>query len=149
MRYRELRYNNETFQEKNLIEEILLEHNMGWLIDAEINSSRLEIINNTLVWNAGVWYNGDWYYGVFRAGEWRAGTFENGVWYNGLWKNGIFQSGIIFNGKFENGQIVAADIRGGEMINMEIGSECKIASSVKTFQNEKKLQKYNSFLKNK
>lgn len=127
MRYNELKYDGQSISEQWKIDEILLEHKFSWLVNAEIQNARLEIINNTLVWNAGIWYNGSWKFGVFRDGEWKYGTWENGVWYNGKWKGGIFKSGIIFNGVFVKGQFLGGEIRGGKFI------DCEIAPTVKEY----------------
>jgi hypothetical protein len=135
MRYKELKFQGNTYEKEYQINEILIKNNITWLIEAEIENARLEIIKNTLVWNAGTWFNGDWHYGVFRSGNWKAGIWQNGVWYNGLWNNGTFKSGIIFNGKFINGNI-KGDVRGGEFIKCNIDKNSKISDNVKIFKKE-------------
>lgn len=119
-RYSELKYNGQTYTEQWKIDEILIKNKFNWLVNAEIKNARLEIFENTLVWNAGIWYNGSWYFGVWRDGEWRYGTWQNGVWYNGVWRDGTFKSGIIYKGKFFKGKIESGEIRGGQFISIEI-----------------------------
>lgn len=119
-RYSELKYNGQTYTEQWKIDEILIKNKFNWLVNAEIKNARLEIYQDTMVWNSGIWYNGDWYFGVWRDGEWRYGNWQNGVWYNGTWRNGIFKSGIIFNGKFFKGKMEGGEIRGGQFIDIDI-----------------------------
>lgn len=120
LRYSELKYDGQVHTEQWKIDEILIKNKFNWMVNAEIKNARLEIFQDTLVWNAGIWYNGDWFFGVWRDGEWRYGTWQNGVWYNGVWRNGTFKSGIIYNGKFFKGQIESGEIRGGQFIDIEI-----------------------------
>jgi hypothetical protein len=120
LRYIELKYEGETFTEQWKIDEILIKNKFNWMVNAEIKNARLEIFEDTLVWNAGIWYNGDWYFGVWRDGEWRYGNWQNGVWYNGVWRNGTFKSGIIYKGNFFKGKIEGGEIRGGQFIDIEI-----------------------------
>lgn len=120
MRYNELLYDGKVITEQWKIDEILIENEFNWLVNAEIENARLEILKDTLVWNAGIWYNGTWEFGVFRDGEWKYGTWENGVWYNGKWKDGIFKSGIIYRGIFVKGKILGGEIRGGTFIDCDI-----------------------------
>ena len=110
-KYKELLYKGKTITEKYLIEEILVKENMSWFINSETKLARLEILNNTLIFNGGVWYNGVWKYGAFRGGEWKYGVWENGVWFNGTWLDGTFKNGIIFNGDFYKGSIENCKIR--------------------------------------
>lgn len=119
-RYSELKYEGQIFTEQWKIDEILIKNKFNWLVNAEIKNARLEIFQDTLVWNAGIWYNGNWYFGVWRDGEWRYGNWQNGVWYNGVWRDGIFKSGIIYKGKFFKGKIESGEIRGGQFIDIEI-----------------------------
>jgi len=119
-RYSELKIDGQTYTEQWKIDEVLIKNKFNWMVDAEIKNARLEIFQDTLVWNGGTWYNGDWYFGVWRNGEWRYGNWQNGVWYNGTWINGTFNSGIIFNGKFHKGKILGGEIRGGFFFNVEI-----------------------------
>lgn len=128
-RYKELKFEGEVYTETYKINEILIDQELGWLLDAEIENARLEILKETLVWNAGIWYNGFWKYGVWRDGEWKFGQWENGVWYNGTWRNGIFKNGIIFNGRFFNGDIIGGEIRGGNFL------ECTITDTVRHITN--------------
>lgn len=119
-RYSELKYDGQTYTEQWKIDEILIKNKFNWMVNAEIKNARLEIFQDTLVWNAGIWYNGDWYFGVWRDGEWRYGTWQNGVFYNGIWRNGTFKSGIIYNGKFFRGKMISGEIRGGQFVDFEI-----------------------------
>lgn len=125
-RYKELKYNGIKYYKEFEIDNILIENNLNWVLDAEIKNTRLEIINKTLVWNAGIWYNGIWEYGVFRSGQWSAGTWKNGVWYNGIWKTGTFENGIIYKGEFINGDIIKGIIRGGNFHEINILDNVKI-----------------------
>ena len=120
LRYSELKFNGEIYTEQWKIDEILIKNKFNWMVNAEIKNARLEIFQDTLVWNAGIWYNGSWYFGVWRDGEWRYGTWQNGVWYNGVWRDGTFKSGIIYKGKFFKGKIEGGEIRGGQFIDTEI-----------------------------
>lgn len=120
LRYSELKYNGKVYTEQWKIDEILINNKFNWMVNAEIKNARLEIFQDTLVWNAGIWYNGDWHFGVWRDGEWRYGTWQNGVFYNGVWRNGTFKSGIIYNGKFFKGSIEGGEIRGGQFIDIKI-----------------------------
>ena len=125
LRYSELKYDGEIHTEQWKIDEILIKNKFNWMVNAEIKNARLEIFQDTLVWNAGIWYNGSWYFGVWRDGEWRYGTWQNGVWYNGVWKNGTFKSGIIYNGKFFKGKIEGGETRGGQFIDCDISKNVK------------------------
>jgi hypothetical protein len=120
LRYSELKIEGHTYTEQWKIDEILIKNKFNWIVNAEIKNARLEIFENTLVWNAGIWYNGSWYFGVWRDGEWRYGTWQNGVWYNGVWRDGTFKSGIIYKGKFFKGTIESGEIRGGQFIDIKI-----------------------------
>jgi len=139
LRYSELKYEGKIYTEQWKIDEILIKNKFNWMVDAEIKNARLEIFQDTLVWNAGIWYNGDWYFGVWRDGEWRYGTWQNGVWYNGVWRNGTFKSGIIFNGKFFKGKIESGEIRGGQFIDTEISQNVKEYTSDE-FQAKQEIQ---------
>ena len=120
LRYSELKYEGQTYTEQWKIDDILVKNKFNWMVNAEIKNARLEIFNDTLIWNAGIWYAGDWFFGVWRDGEWRYGNWQNGVWYNGTWHNGTFKSGIIYKGTFFKGKILSGEIRGGNFINVEI-----------------------------
>lgn len=124
-RYSELKYDGQTYEEQWKIDEILIKNKFNWMVNSEIKNARLEIFNDTLVWNGGTWYAGEWYFGVWRDGLWKSGTWENGVWYNGKWENGTFKSGIIFKGIFFKGKIEGGEIRGGDFINVEISPNVK------------------------
>ncbi len=125
MKYNELKCDGKIHTEQWKIDEILIEHNFKWLVNAEVENARLEILKDILVWNGGIWYNGTWEFGVFRDGEWKFGTWENGVWYNGKWKDGIFKSGIIYRGVFVKGKIHGGEIRGGKFIDCDISPRVK------------------------
>jgi uncharacterized protein YjbI with pentapeptide repeats len=133
MRYKELKYNGKIYNKNYEIDEILIQNNMNWLIDTELENIRIEITKNTLVINAGIWYNGVFEYGVIRDIDFRNGTIENGVIYNGGFKNIDMENGLIFNGTFLNG-IIHADIRGGVFLNVNLNN-CKIEKDVKIKKN--------------
>jgi len=140
-RYSELKFNGDVHTEQWKIDEILIKNKFNWMVNAEIKNARLEIFQDTLVWNAGIWYNGDWYFGVWRDGEWRYGTWQNGVFYNGVWRNGTFKSGIIFNGKFFKGKIESGEIRGGQFIDVEISQNVKELTSDEFQEQQEEQQK--------
>jgi len=121
-RYKELLYQGKTYTKKYQIDEILIENGFNWFLDAEIENARIEIMKETIIFNAGVWYNGVWEYGVIRDIDWRAGTFKNGVIYNGVFKRITVEKGIIFNGTFLMGDVLFADIRGGEFKDVNIST---------------------------
>lgn len=143
LRYSELKYNGETYTEQWKIDEILIKNKFNWMVNAEIKNARLEIFQDTLVWNAGIWYNGDWYFGVWRDGEWRYGTWQNGVFYNGVWRNGTFKSGIIYNGKFFRGKMISGEIRGGQFVDFEISPEVAEYTSDEIQAKQEEQQKIN------
>ena len=122
IRYKELKHQGETYTKKYQIDEILIENDFNWFLDVEIENARIEIIKETLIFNAGIYYNGIWEYGVIRDVDWRGGTFKNGVIYNGLFKKITVEKGIIFDGTFLQGDILFADIRGGEFKNVNIST---------------------------
>jgi hypothetical protein len=140
-RYSELKYDGKTYTEQWKIDEILIKNKFNWVVNAEIANARVEIFNDTFVWNAGIWFNGIWEFGVFRDGEWRYGTWKNGVFYNGVWRNGTFASGIIYNGKFFKGKIDGGEIRGGQFIDMIIAPNVQEYTSdeYKAKEEEKKI----------
>ena len=144
LRYSELKYNGQIYTEQWKIDEILIQNKFNWMVNAEIKNARLEIFQDTLVFNAGIWYNGDWYFGVWRDGEWKYGTGQNGVWYNGSWKDGTFKSGIIYKGIFFKGKIESGEIRGGQFIDMVIDPKIVEYTTdeyqVKKEEQQKKLQ---------
>ena len=146
MRYKQLKYNGKEYTDASKINEILIDEDLGWFIDCEIEDVRLEIINKTLVINSGIFYNGTFAYGCVRNIEWRYGTWENGVWYNGIWKNGIFKSGLIFEGRFISGEILEAEVRG----NADF-FDCNVSQNVKDNRTktveENKIYKFNEIYK--
>lgn len=105
-KYKELKYEGKVYTEKYQIEEILVEENLVWFIDAETELARIEIDRGVLIFNGGIIYNIVWKYGVFRAGEWKFGRWDSGIWFNGVWQDGLFKSGIIYNGTFLGGQFL-------------------------------------------
>ena len=140
LRYNELKYKGEKYTEQWKIDEILIKNKFNWMVNAEIANARLEIFQDTLVWNAGIWYNGDWYFGVWRAGEWKYGTWQNGVWYDGIWRDGTFKSGIIYNGKFHKGKILKGEIRGGQFTDIQISPEVVEYTGEETQTKTKEMQ---------
>lgn len=122
LRYKELQYDGKTYTQKYEIDEILLDKELNWFLDAEIENARIEIVKDTLIFNAGIWYNGVWEYGVIRDIDWRAGTFQNGVIYNGVFKRITVEKGIIFDGTFIRGDVLFADIRGGDFKDVNISN---------------------------
>jgi hypothetical protein len=92
MRYSELKYNNKIYTNLSKINNILIKEKFFWLIDSEIENAKIEIKNNTLIWNDGNFYVGEWHYGIFKNGSFY-GDWENGIWENGdffgKWISGI------------------------------------------------------------
>lgn len=92
MRYSELKFRDKTYTSQTEIEDILVDQKFYWLIDSEIENAKIEIINNTLVWQDGSFYTGDWHYGIFKNGSFY-GNWNNGIWesghFGGNWKSGI------------------------------------------------------------
>lgn len=119
-RYKELKYEGKTFTKKYEIDEILIDNNMNWFLDCEIENARIEIMKDTLIFNAGIFYNGVFKYGVVRDGDFRNIEFFYGVIYNGIFKRFTIKKGIIFNGVFIKGDILFADIRGGDFRDVNI-----------------------------
>lgn len=132
-KYKELKYKGKIYTERYQIEQILVKEKMGWFINSETFNARLEILNDTLIFNAGTWYNGIWKFGVFRGGEWKFGIWEDGVWFNGTWLNGTFNNGIIFNGTFYQGKILSAKLRSNNQDGTPTRQEfvdCEISQNV-------------------
>lgn len=92
MRYLELNYREKTYTINNEIHDILLKEGFYWLIDSEIENAKLEIKNNTLIWENGSFYTGEWHYGIFKNGSFY-GNWKNGIWergnFAGKWNSGI------------------------------------------------------------
>jgi len=124
-RYYELKYEGNIYTKDYEIKEILIENNLNWFFDCEIENIRIEILNETLIINSGVFYSGTFEYGVIRDVEWKSGKFINGVIYNGVYKKINLEKGIIFNGKFIDGEILYADIRGGVFVNIDVSKFVK------------------------
>lgn len=134
-KYKELVYKGDTIKERYLIEEVLVKEGMSWFIDAETSNAKLEIQNDTLIFNGGIWYNGVWRFGAWRAGEWRYGIWKDGVWFNGTWYNGVFQSGIIFNGDFMQGEFDIVKLRKKNQDGTDTTQnfvDCKLTNNVKS-----------------
>lgn len=110
-KYKELKYNGKIYTEKYQIEEILVEENCVWFIDAETELARIEIKDNVLIFNGGTWFNGVWKFGVFRNGEIKFIKWEDGVFFNGVWQDGLFKNGYIYNGTFFGGQFLNAVLK--------------------------------------
>ncbi len=91
MRYSHFIYNSQVITDPNEQNRILEANNFHWLIDSEVESCKIEIKNNTLIWHDGVYYSGHWHYGIFKSGE-----------FYGVFENGIFEGGK-FHGKFISG----------------------------------------------
>ena len=91
MRFKELKYNDDTIYNINKIHQILEKEKLQWLIDSEIEEAKIEIKNKTLIWHNGYFF-GDWHYGIFKEGEFH-GNFENGILEGGNFY-GNFVSGI-------------------------------------------------------
>lgn len=111
MRYKELLYQGKTYTDKYKIDEILVKHKMNWVLDAELENVRIEILKDTFIFNSGIWYNGVFKYGVVRSGEFRYAIIENCVWFNGMFWDGVFKSGLIYNGTFYKGQILGGEVK--------------------------------------
>lgn len=92
MRYIELKIGDKVITNQVKIENTLRSEGFYWLIDSEIEKSKIEIRNKTLIWNDGIYYSGNWHYGIFKSGvffgKWENGIFENGE-FKGTWKSGI------------------------------------------------------------
>lgn len=92
MRYEELVVDGKILKSQSKINQILSSHGFNWIIDSEIENSKLEIKNDTIIWHSGVFYSGIWEYGIFKSGKFY-GTFENGIFeggdFNGKWISGI------------------------------------------------------------
>jgi len=124
-RYYELKYEGEIYTKKYEIDEILLENDLNWFFDCEVENMRIEIQKETLILNSGIFYNGVFEYGVIRDIDWRNGKLLNGVIYNGTYKRIIVEKGIIFNGIFLDGEILRGDIRGGDLRNIKVSDQSK------------------------
>jgi len=141
-RYKELVYEGKTYTKKHQIDEILLEKEMNWFLDAEIENARIEIVKDTLIFNAGIIYNCVWEFGVIRDGDIRNITFENGVIYNGTFKKFTMEKGIIFGGVFIRGEVLFADIRGGDFRDVDISNNVNKTTQETTpqMQDDEQLQ---------
>ncbi|MCK9445489.1 hypothetical protein M0Q50_01180 [bacterium] len=155
IRYKELKYNGLVYNKRYEIDKFLLENNFGWMIDAEIENMRLEIMKETLIVNAGIIYNCEFDYGVIRDCDVRNIHFVNGVINNGTFKNFLIEKGIIFGGTFLKGDIKFADIRGGDFMpgviihkkqnEINVQEEDKIVEPQTINDSFKYLKKFNRF----
>ena len=88
----ELKRGNRTYTNPKEILKILKSEGFYWLIDSEVADAKIEIENNTVIWNDGHYVTGNWHYGIFKNGVF-SGNWENGIWeegyFNGNWKSGI------------------------------------------------------------
>lgn len=91
MRFLELKYKENIITNDSVIDNILEEEGMYWLLESEIENAKIEIKNNTVIWYDG-YYFGDWHYGIFKNGEFH-GTFHNGILEGGNF-HGKFVSGL-------------------------------------------------------
>ena len=133
-KYLELKYNNKIYTEKYQIEEILVKEKFSWFIEMELFNSKIEILNNTLVFNGGTIYNGISKFMAFRDGLIKSMVWEDGVFFNGTANNMLFKNGIIFNCNMYNCQILNAKIRTKNQNNTPTKQEfieCDISSNVK------------------
>lgn len=111
MRYKELLYQGKIYTDKYKIDDILTKHKFTWVLDAELENAKLEIMKDTLIFNSGIWYSGNWLFGVVRGGEFRYVIWENGVFFNGVFWDGIFKSGLIYNGTFYKGKFLGGEVK--------------------------------------
>lgn len=95
MRYDILYYGKEVIKIPSVINKILIDNELEWLLDCEIENANFEIKNKTIIWNSGNFYSGNWVFGIWKSGSFY-GTFENGIFENGEF-NGKFISGIKLN----------------------------------------------------
>lgn len=99
MRYVELKIGDKVYTNSQEINKILNNASFFWLIDSEIESAKIEIFKNTLIWKEGNFYSGDWQFGIFKNGKFY------GNWLNGIWENGLFE------GKWHSGINLTEDIK--------------------------------------
>jgi hypothetical protein len=95
MRFIELKYNGKIISNEKVIIDTLFSKEFYWLIDSEIYAAKIEILNNTIIWNGGDYLYGNWHYGIFRNGNfygnWENGIFEDGN-FNGVWISGVMKN---------------------------------------------------------
>lgn len=82
MRYISFKYGDKLITNENKINKILIDNDLGWLIDCEFEQADIEIKKKTIIWNSGTFFNGDWRYGIFRSGKFY-GRFLNGIFEDG------------------------------------------------------------------
>lgn len=97
MRFEELIIDNKSIRSDRLITRILKERGFYWLVDSEIESAKIEIKKDTLIWHNGIFFTGDWEYGIFKDGQF-FGNFINGIFESGTFK-GKWCSGINMQSK--------------------------------------------------
>ena len=92
MRFKEFKVGDKSIKDPIEISKILIENNLSWLVDSEIEDADVEIINKTLIWNKGKYYAGKWHFGIWKDGYFY-GTWDNGIWekgnFEGKWISGI------------------------------------------------------------
>lgn len=92
MRFIELEYDNKVLKKESEIVKILENLQFFWMIDSEIESARIKIENEVIIWESGKFYSGNWKFGIFKNGDF-FGTWENGIFeggnFNGHWISGI------------------------------------------------------------
>lgn len=92
MKYEELLVDGKSIRSQSEIMQVLKSRGFNWVIDSEMENSKLEIKNDTIIWHSGTFYSGIWEYGIFKSGKFY-GIFENGIFENGEF-NGKWISGI-------------------------------------------------------
>lgn len=92
MNFIELEYKGNIIRNTKTILDILEKEKFYWLIDSEVDSAKIRLLNNTIIWEGGDYLFGDWYYGIFRNGnfygKWINGIFDGGN-FKGQWISGI------------------------------------------------------------
>ncbi len=102
-KYKKLIYNDKVFTLPSSIKKLLLNKQLTWLLDAELENAVIEITDNTFIWHMGTWYRGHWHGDVWKDGVWKSGYWHNGEWYDGIWYNGVWINGIWHNGVWKKG----------------------------------------------
>jgi hypothetical protein len=109
-RVRYLKIENEIYFDENIIKNKLIDCDLSWVNDAEIENAVLEIKDNELYW-----YGGKWYFGV-----WKSGVFVDGIIYYADWEDGIFVNGVIKDIVWKKGTLMNADSKDGEFLGGDI-----------------------------
>lgn len=100
MKYKELKVGDKTYNKQRDIENVLKDYKFFWLLDAEFEEAKIEIKNETIIWNSGTWLHGSWEYGIWKDGVFH-GKWENGILENGQFK-GEWESGIDYTNNIKN-----------------------------------------------